>query len=107
MALGAGGRLLLRIEDIDLARCTPEHEVAMLRDLAWLGLEWERPVRRQSEHFADYRSALESLVVKGLAYPAFMSRGRIRGLRAITRKSTRGSMPSGMTRSKSFRVSAS
>ena len=52
-----GGRFLLRIEDIDLARCTPEFEAAIYRDLAWLGLDWERPVRRQSEHFGAYHAA--------------------------------------------------
>ena len=53
-----GGRLLLRIEDIDTARCTPEFEAGIYRDLEWLGLGWEEPVRRQSEHFADYRPML-------------------------------------------------
>ena len=57
MARKAGGRLLLRIEDIDTARCTPEFEAGIYRDLEWLGIEWEEPVRRQSEHFAEYRQA--------------------------------------------------
>ena len=78
MALAAGGRLLLRIEDIDPTRCTPEFEAAIYRDLAWLGIEWEEPVRRQSEHFGDYGRALEALVDAGLAYPSFMSRGEAR-----------------------------
>lgn len=73
-----GGRLLLRIEDIDLARCTPEFEAAIHRDLEWLGIAWEKPVRRQSEHFQQYREALDRLVAAGLVYPAFMSRGEIR-----------------------------
>src|SRR5690606_32955834 len=59
MARAHGGRFLLRIEDIDPARCRPEYEQAIFDDLAWLGLEWEKPVRRQSAHFADYRDALE------------------------------------------------
>ena len=55
MARAAGGRFLLRIEDIDPPRCRPEYEAAIYEDLAWLGLAWEQPVRRQSEHFDDYR----------------------------------------------------
>jgi glutamyl-Q tRNA(Asp) synthetase len=71
------GRFLLRIEDIDVTRCRPEYEAAILEDLAWLGLEWERPVRRQSEHFASYRAALNELEAKGLVYPCFCSRNEI------------------------------
>lgn len=78
MAADRGGRLLLRIEDIDITRCTPEFEAGILRDLEWLGIEWEEPVRRQSEHFADYSQLLARLVEEELAYPAFMSRGEIR-----------------------------
>jgi glutamyl-Q tRNA(Asp) synthetase len=78
MAAEAGGRFLLRIEDIDLDRCTPEFERGILDDLAWLGIRWEEPVRRQSEHFGDYAEALRILVDEGLAYPAFMSRGEVR-----------------------------
>ncbi len=78
MAAAAGGRLLLRIEDIDTTRCTPEFEAAIYRDLAWLGIEWEEPVRRQSEHFSDYGSALAALVDAGLVYPSFISRGEVR-----------------------------
>jgi glutamyl-Q tRNA(Asp) synthetase len=81
-----GGRLLLRIEDIDLARCTPEFEAGIYRDLVWLGIEWERPVRRQSEHFGDYESALNRLIAEDLVYPAFMSRGEIRAFIADTEK---------------------
>lgn len=69
-----GGRFLLRIEDIDLARCRSEFEAGILEDLAWLGLEWERPARRQSEHMADYESALARLEAKGLLYPCFCTR---------------------------------
>lgn len=78
-AQAAGGRFLLRIEDIDTMRCTPAFEQAIYDDLAWLGIEWERPVRRQSEHFDDYRAALEALVEADLVYPAFMTRGEVRG----------------------------
>ncbi len=73
----AGGRFLVRIEDIDRTRCRPEYEAGIFRDLAWLGLTWEEPVRRQSEHFADYASALDKLAAMGLVYPAFLSRGEI------------------------------
>lgn len=76
----AGGRMLLRIEDIDTERCRPEFEHGILTDLAWLGFEWEVPVRRQSEHFADYRAALDRLIEAELVYPAFMSRGETRAL---------------------------
>ncbi|MEH2490920.1 tRNA glutamyl-Q(34) synthetase GluQRS [Bradyrhizobium sp. AZCC 2230] len=72
-----GGRLLLRIEDIDTTRCRPEYETAIDEDLAWLGIAWETPVRRQSEHLADYRAALEKLAALGLVYPAFESRAEI------------------------------
>ena len=73
----AGGRLLLRIEDIDAARCRPEYEEAIYEDLAWLGLRWERPVWRQSEHYDDYRKALAKLDAMGLVYPSFESRAEI------------------------------
>jgi glutamyl-Q tRNA(Asp) synthetase len=72
-----GGRLLLRIEDIDATRCRPEYETAIYEDLGWLGMAWEAPVRRQSEHLADYRAALEKLSTLGLVYPAFESRAEI------------------------------
>ncbi len=76
-ASAAGGRLLLRIEDIDDVRCKPEFERAIYEDLAWLGLSWEMPVRRQSEHLDDYRAALAKLDAMGLVYPAFESRTEI------------------------------
>lgn len=78
MAQAASARFLLRMEDIDIARCTPAFERAIHDDLVWLGLEWEMPVRRQSEHFADYQAALDTLVDAGLVYPGFMSRGEVR-----------------------------
>src|SRR3954470_20627753 len=64
------GRLLLRIEDIDAARCRPEFEVAIVEDLGWLGIAWETPVRRQSEHLDLYRDAVAKLAAQGLIYPA-------------------------------------
>ncbi len=77
-ARAAGGRFLLRIEDIDKGRCRPEFEAAILEDLAWLGLDWEAPVRRQSDHMADYAGALERLDAEGLLYPCFCTRKEIR-----------------------------
>jgi len=73
----AGGRFLLRIEDIDTARCRPEFEVSILEDLAWLGLAWEEPVLRQSARFAAYRVALDRLAALGLLYPCFCTRADI------------------------------
>jgi glutamyl-Q tRNA(Asp) synthetase len=73
----AGGRFLLRIEDIDRTRCRPEFDAAILEDLAWLGLEWDEPVRRQSEHFADYRAALAKLDSEDMLYPCFCTRREI------------------------------
>lgn len=78
MAKASDGRFLLRIEDIDLARCTPDFEKAIYDDLSWLGLAWDEPVRRQSDHFADYADALQSLIGRGLVYPAFMTRGEVK-----------------------------
>ena len=78
LANEAGAHLLLRIEDIDITRCTPEFEAGIYRDLEWLGVDWEGPVRRQSEHFSAYQTALDRLVAENLVYPAFMSRGDIR-----------------------------
>jgi glutamyl-Q tRNA(Asp) synthetase len=77
MARTAGGRFLLRMEDIDAARCRPEFEAAIVEDLAWLGLQWEQPVRRQSEHLAEYRAALEKLQARRLTFPSFESRAEI------------------------------
>jgi glutamyl-Q tRNA(Asp) synthetase len=77
MARAIGGRMLLRIEDIDQTRCRPEYEDAIFEDLAWLGLSWEQPVLRQSEHLGRYRAALARLEREGLVYPAFESRAEI------------------------------
>lgn len=80
MARAAGGRLLLRIEDIDTSRCRPEYEAAIYEDLAWLGLTWELPVRRQSDHLDAYRDALAQLEAMGLIYPSFESRAEVAAL---------------------------
>lgn len=77
IAARAGERFLLRIEDIDTTRCRPEFEAAIYEDLGWLGLSWEQPVRRQSEHFAEYGAALERLRAMGLLYPCFCTRREI------------------------------
>ena len=73
----AGGRFVLRIEDIDPTRCKPEYEDAIFEDLAWLGLDWETPVRRQSEHLADYAAVIEALRARGLLYRCFRTRKEI------------------------------
>ena len=80
MARETGGRLLLRIEDIDTPRSRPEYETAIYEDLEWLGISWQQPVRRQSEHFADYESALFKLNALALLYPSFESRSEIAAL---------------------------
>ena len=73
----AGGRFLLRIEDIDPVRCRPEFTEAILEDLAWLGLDWDGEVRVQSAHLPDYRKALDALSARGLLYPCFCTRADI------------------------------
>lgn len=77
MARAANGRLLLRIEDIDPTRCRPEYEDAIRQDLEWLGILFERPVRRQSEYFSEYRAALEKLEQDGLLFTSYESRTEI------------------------------
>ena len=86
-----GGRFLLRIEDIDITRCRPEFEAAIYEDLSWLGLAWEKPVRRQSEHFAEYRSALARLQGRGVVYPCFCSRKDI--AEAVAHREAQGGGP--------------
>ena len=73
-----GGRFLLRIEDIDSTRCRPQHVDGILEDLKWLGLSWETPVRRQSEHLGTYRQALDQLAERGLLYRCYCTRKEIR-----------------------------
>jgi glutamyl-Q tRNA(Asp) synthetase len=91
LAREAGGRFLLRIEDIDATRCRPEFEAAIYEDLGWLGISWETPVRRQSEHFAAYREAVEKLSGRGLIYPAFESRAEI--ARLVAERETDAAWP--------------
>src|SRR5258708_21705753 len=83
-ARATGGRFLLRIEDIDRARCRSEFESAIYEDLAWLGISWDEPVRRQSEHFDEYQAALARLEADGLVYPSFESRAEIAALVAAS-----------------------
>jgi glutamyl-Q tRNA(Asp) synthetase len=91
LARRVGGRFLLRIEDIDAARCRPEYEAAIYEDLAWLGICWETPVRRQSQHFASYRDAVDKLSAQGLIYPGFESRADI--ARLVAQRETEGPWP--------------
>lgn len=91
LARQSGGRLLLRIEDIDATRCRPEYEQAIYEDLAWLGISWEEPVRRQSEHLALYQAAVDRLARDGLIYPAFESRAEI--ARMVGEKERTGAWP--------------
>jgi glutamyl-Q tRNA(Asp) synthetase len=91
LARQSGGRFLLRIEDIDATRCKPEFEAAIYQDLAWLGIAWEHPVRRQSEHFVSYRAAVEKLSAQGLVYPSFESRADIAKL--VAQRDADGAWP--------------
>jgi glutamyl-Q tRNA(Asp) synthetase len=77
LARHSGGRFLLRIEDIDTGRCRPEFAAAIIEDLSWLGLSWDGPVLRQSEHLARYRERLAELSARGLTYPCFCTRAEI------------------------------
>jgi glutamyl-Q tRNA(Asp) synthetase len=91
LARASGGRFLLRIEDIDPTRCRPEFETAIYEDLAWLGIAWETPVRRQSEHLGEYRRALDRLSSLGLVYPSFESRTEIG--RLVAKREAQGAWP--------------
>jgi glutamyl-Q tRNA(Asp) synthetase len=91
LARAAGGSLLLRIEDIDQTRCRPEFEQAIYEDLNWLGVVWQQPDRRQSEHLDDYRAALARLDTMGLVYPSFESRAEI--ARQMAEREVRGGWP--------------
>lgn len=88
-----GGRLLLRIEDIDLLRCRSEFIDGIFEDLAWLGLNWEIPARRQSEHFETYRQAITTLQDAGVLYPCYATRSEIRA--AVAGKADHPSDPDG------------
>jgi glutamyl-Q tRNA(Asp) synthetase len=72
-----GGSFLLRLEDIDTTRCRPEYEAGVYEDLAWLGIKWPTPVRRQSDHFDDYAAAIDRLRARGVVYRCFLTRREI------------------------------
>jgi glutamyl-Q tRNA(Asp) synthetase len=91
MARSIAGRLLLRIEDIDTARCRPEYEAAIYEDLSWIGLQWETPVWRQSSRWDDYRAALSQLEAMGLIYASFETRAEI--ARLVTAREAHGPWP--------------
>ena len=91
LARRSGGQFLLRIEDIDLTRCRPEFETAIYEDLGWLGIAWQTPVRRQSEHLSDYRDAVAKLSAQGLVYPAFESRAEL--ARLVAQREANGPSP--------------
>ena len=91
MVRQCNGRLLLRIEDIDAARCRPEYEAAIYEDLRWLGITWQQDVRRQSEYFGDYQSAVHKLEAMGLLYPSFESRSEIAAL--VAERDRQGDWP--------------
>ena len=86
-----GGRLLLRVEDIDGERCRDEFEAAIYEDLRWLDISWAEPVRRQSEHFGDYAAALGELEAQGLLYPSFESRSELNAM--VAERDRRGHWP--------------
>ncbi|WP_375412679.1 tRNA glutamyl-Q(34) synthetase GluQRS [uncultured Bradyrhizobium sp.] len=90
-ARSCGGTFLLRIEDIDATRCRPEFEAAIAEDLAWLGIAWQAPARRQSEHLADYRDAIQRLAAQDLVYPSFESRAEI--ARLVAQREANGRWP--------------
>jgi glutamyl-Q tRNA(Asp) synthetase len=91
LARRCGGTFLLRIEDIDPSRCRPEFEAAIYQDLAWLGIEWTMPVRRQSDHLDTYAAAVERLAQQGLVYRSFESRADI--ARLVVHRETLGAWP--------------
>lgn len=91
LARSAGGVFLLRIEDIDATRCRPAFETAIYEDLAWLGITWQGPVRRQSDHLDLYSAAVERLASEGLVYSAFESRAQIAAL--IAAREAEGQWP--------------
>ena len=95
-ARAAGGSFLLRIEDTDRARVRPDYETAIYEDLGWLGLDWERPVLRQSDHLSDYEAALERLVAMGLCYPCRCTRGDIQAALSAPQEGAAHLTPDGL-----------
>jgi glutamyl-Q tRNA(Asp) synthetase len=74
---GGGGVFRLRIEDTDITRCRPEYEAAILDDIAWLGIDWDKPLMIQSQRLDVYQAMLDRLIADGMAYPCFCSRADI------------------------------
>lgn len=95
MARAAGGRFLLRIDDLDATRSRPEWEAQILDDLSWLGLDWPRPVMRQSDRLPRYRAALAELWAMGLLYPCTCSRADIRSAASAPQEGARAHGPDG------------
>ena len=98
-ARAAGGEFLLRMEDTDLVRCKPEWEAAIIEDLHWLGLDWDGPIHRQSDHIADYNRRLETLTKQGLIYPCSCSRADIRAAAAAPQEGVEFAVYPGTCRS--------
>lgn len=93
LARAAGGRFLVRIEDVDAARARPAFVAGILADLDWLGLAFERPPRFQSDHVADYRAAIDRLAAMGLVYPSFASRADVAAAVAEAERATGRPVP--------------
>ncbi len=103
-AAARGTRFLLRIEDIDVARCRPDWERAIFYDLQWLGLRWEEPVLRQSERLAQYRAAVDRLLAMGMAYACTCTRADIRAAISAPQEGPEGPVYPGTCRGKGHAV---
>ncbi|MBN2761103.1 MAG: tRNA glutamyl-Q(34) synthetase GluQRS [Rhodobacteraceae bacterium] len=97
MARAQGGAFLLRIDDLDQSRARLEWEELIYEDLRWLGLTWDGPVRRQSDHFDDYRAALAALAAQGAVYPCRCSRADIEAAASAPQEGALGFGPDGRT----------
>ncbi|MDQ2068001.1 tRNA glutamyl-Q(34) synthetase GluQRS [Xinfangfangia sp. CPCC 101601] len=102
MARAAGGSFLLRMEDTDLERCRPEYEAQILDDLSWLGLTWDGPVHRQSEHIACYNARLEPLIARSLLYPCSCTRSDIRAALSAPQEGVQHNVYPGICRGRSM-----
>lgn len=102
MARAAGGRFLLRMEDTDLERSKPEYDALIQQDLTWLGLSWDGPILRQSEHISEYNNRLEALEGKGLLYPCSCSRSDIRAALAAPQEGVAFAVYPGTCRTRSM-----
>lgn len=102
MARAAGGKFLLRMEDTDLERSKSEYDTLIQEDLRWLGLIWDGPIHRQSQHIADYNIRLETLEVKGLIYPCSCTRSDIRAALAAPQEGVAFNVYPGTCRSRAM-----